>query len=574
MHRPKEGSAVHARRTTSARLLAALLALSLVAAACGGDDDDDEGAPAPGGGEGTTETAEGEPVEGGTLIDLQNFAQGNPDHIDPALASTIQGSQPGQLLFDGLTETDYESGELVPMVAESWEANDTGDVWTFQLRDDVTFHNGDPVLPSDFKYAWERVVNPALASEVAYHFTPILGYDEVTAGTATELEGVVADDEAMTLTVTLSYPYSTFPATTSHLVFSPVPRSELEGLADQSTWERGVMIGNGPFVMNEAWVDNQYVNLERNEEYWGGLLGRNAYLDAIEFRISADLDSAYQAFEAGQGDTGYIPAGRYEEALQQYPDRNTVEPTLGIYNWNFNMEDPVVGGDENLPLRQAIALAIDKQAIVDTVYSGSRIVATGHTPPGVPGYEDGVDDIASGERDLERAQELLEEWGGEITSPIALNFGAGAGHEPVAQIIQANLEDIGIPSELAPGDTTTYFTEMREGRGQFLRAGWIWDYNAYDNGLYSLFHSDSIGGDNLVRWSNAEFDALVDEARATPDPDEANALYREAEALMLENVVSVPLNWYTGAIVYDEDVHNFIQSPLQFVAYEQIWMDQ
>ncbi len=556
-----------------ARLVALLLSLAVVATACATNGDEGDAGPTQPGGSGGQERA-GEPVEGGTLVDLQNFAQGNPDHIDPGLSSTILGSQPGQLLFDGLTETDYVTGELEPMVAESWESNEAGDEWTFRLRQGVNWHNGEPVVPSDFKFAWERVADPQFASEVAYHLDPILGSDAVAAGEATELDGVVADDEAMTLTVRLEYPYSIFPATVSHLVFSPVPRSEVEALADQSQWERGVMTGNGPFKMAEPWVDDQYIKLERNGDYWGGLEGHNAYLDALEFRISADVDSAYQAFEAGQGQTGYIPPGRTEEALAKYPQHNATEETLGTYYFAFNMNDPVVGGDENLPLRQAVALAIDKQAIVDTVYSGGRQVATGHTPPALPGYEEGLSDIAgAGAPDVERARGLLEEWGGQVTEPIRLNFNAGAGHEPVAQIIQANLEEIGIPSVLDGRDSTTYFTEMREGQGQFLRAGWIWDYLAYDNGLYPLFHSESIGGDNLAQYDNPEFDELIDTARSTTEEAEANALYRQAETLVLEDVAVVPLNWYTGQIAYDESVNNFIQSPLQFVAYDQIWLE-
>lgn len=96
------------------------------------------------------------------------------------------------------------------------------------------------------------------------------------------------------MTGELEYPYSIFPATTSHLVFSPVPRSEVEALADQSQWERGIMTGNGPFQMAEPWVDDQYIRFDRNDDYWGGLKGNTAYLDAVEFRISADIDSAYQ----------------------------------------------------------------------------------------------------------------------------------------------------------------------------------------------------------------------------------------------------------------------------------------
>ncbi len=561
------------RTALGTRVLALLVALTLVASACGGGGDDTT---APGGGEdGEAPGAEGEPVVGGTLVDLQNFASGNPEHIDPGLSSVLQGSQIPQLVFDGLTETNYRTGELEPMVAESWESNEAGDEWIFTLREGVTFHNGDPVRPSDFKFAWERVVNPDFASDLAYHLDPIVGSDAVAEGQATELEGVVADDDARTLTVRLEFPYSAFPAAVSHSVFSPVPKSVVEGLEDQSQWERQVMIGNGPFRMAEPWVDEQYIRLERYEDYWGGLNGHDAYLDAIDFRISSDVDSAFQAFEAGQGDTGYIPPGRFEEILARYPEDNATKDSLGAYYFGFNMDDTVVGGEENLPLRQAIALAIDKQAIVDTVYSGSRKVATGHTPPGMPGYEEGLSDIAgAAERDLDRARELLDEWGGEITEPIQLNFNAGSGHEPVAQIIQANLEEIGIPTTLDGRDATTYFSQMRAGEGQFFRAGWIWDYVSYDNGLYPLFHSSSIGGDNLMQYSNPEVDELIDEARATLDREEANQLYREAEEEVLKDVAVIPLNWYTGSIVYGDSVRNFVQSPLQFVAYDEIWLEE
>ncbi|MBW3547933.1 MAG: ABC transporter substrate-binding protein [Actinobacteria bacterium] len=550
---------------TFGRLIALLLGLALTAAACESEEQRDD----------RTATGEGGPVAGGTLVDLQNFSAGNPEHIDPGLSGAVEGSQVSRLVFDGLTENDYESGELRPMVAESWESNDEGDEWTFQLRDGVTFHNGDPVLPSDFKFAWERVLDPDLASDLAFHLDPIVGSDAVVVGETTELEGVVADNEDMTLTVSLRFPYSAFPASVSHSVFSPVPKDVVEALDDQSQWERQVMIGNGPFQMSEPWADDRYIKLERYDDYWGGLNDHTAYLDAIEFRISSDLDSAFQAFEAGHGDTGYIPPGRFEEVLARFPENNATDESLGVYSFGFNMDDPVVGGEDNLLLRQAIALAIDKQAIVDTVYSGSRTAATGHTPPGMPGYEAGLSDIAgAGERDVVRARALLEDWGGEVAEPIQLNYDLGSGHEPVAQIIQANLEEIGIPSTLDGRELTIYYSQMREGDGQFFRAGWTWHYAAYDNGLYPLFHTDSIGADNLVQYSDSGVDELINEARATLDEDDANALYREAEEEILGDVAVVPLNWYTGSIVYDEAVKNFIQSPLQFVAYDEIWLDE
>lgn len=537
----------------------------LALAACGG-----------GGGGQEQPSEEGEPVQGGVLIDLQNFAQGEPDHIDPGLSSEIQSSQPGQLIWDGLTENDYKTGELRPMVAEKWESpNGDAKTWVFTLRQGVQWSDGTEVKASDFCRGWNRVVQPDFGSDLAYHFSPIKGYEEVQAGKADTLSGLKCDDAARTVTVELNFPYATFPATTSHLVFSPI-HPEVEKLSDQTKYDEGVMIGNGPFKMKEPWKHNQYIKLVRNDNYWGGLNNHKAYLDEIEFRISTDVQAAFNAFEAGEGHTGYTPPARFAEVKQKYEPRFTGDPSLGIYWFGFNMKDPVVGGKENLKLRQAIAHAIDKQAIVDTVFNGSRQVAEQISPPTLPGYQEGLNPNAG--HDMNKAKQLYQEWqqetGKRITEPIKVNFNAGAGHEEVAAIVVANLKELGVPAEQDPRDTETYFDEMRKGEGQFFRSGWIWDYVAYDNGLYPLFHSDSIGGDNLPQYENPEFDELVNRARATVDQDQANELYRQAERLVLSDVAAVPLNYYTGQIAYAENVHNLIQSPLQFVAYDEVWMTQ
>ncbi len=560
------------------RPLALFMGLALVAGACGGGDDETTS-----GQGGDTET-EGSPVSGGTLVDLQNFgSSGEPDHIDPALSAQVQGSQPGQLLFDGLTETDYKTGELKPMVAQQWTSNN-GDLttWTFTLRPNVTFSNGDPVLPSDFKYGWERVVTKSMASEVAYHLTDnarIKGATEMLEGTATELTGVKADDANRTLTVELEAPLGIFPTIVSHLVFSPINRRTASQLADQSKYEQGVMIGNGPYKMAEPWAHDRYIKLVRNDTYWGGINDHKAYIDTIEFRISKDINAGYTDFESGQGQTGYVPPGKIAEARAKYGKKISDRPILGVYYWEFNMKDPVVGGPENLKLRQAIASAIDKKAIVDTVYSGARRVATGFTPPGIPGYRERLARFP--DRDLARARQLLAEWERESGKtaarlpPIRLNFGAGAGHEPVATLIQANLKELGVKADLDPRDSTTYFSQMRRGEGQFLRGGWFWDYVAYDNGMFPNFDRRAIGGDNLALYDNPRFTAAIDEARAQADQTRAATIYQTAEDMVLnQDTVNVPLNWYTGQVVYTDKVHNVIQGALGFFAYDEMWLSQ
>lgn len=568
------------------RPVALLLLLALILAACGGSDSGTSGTGSAGtesaSGSAAQETAAdgGETAEGGavggTLVDLQNFSVGDPNHIDPALADSFQGAQVSVLLYDGLTEfdfTDPANPELVGQVAESFEPNADATVWTFQLRDDVTFSNGDPVLPSSFAFAWNRAVDPVFASEIGYHFGPIEGAAEVADGSATELSGVVADDEAMTLTVTLAYPFADFGGVVSHPVFSPMPEEAMADLEDQTQWEQDVMIGNGPFVMAEPWTHDVSIVLARNEDYYGGLTGETALLDGIEFVISADVDSAYADFEAGNGQTGYIPSGRFAEATGSYA--NATEPNLGLYNFYINQESQL-GGDENLKLRQAIALAIDRQSINDTVYNGARQLPTGVTPPGVPGFEEGVCGEWCG-YDAERAQELVDEWraeGGTLDAPVTINFNAGSGHEEVVTLIQANLQAIGLEAQLDGRDATTYFSQMREGACELCRAGWIWDYPVYDSAIYSLFHSASIDGDNLARLDDPEIDDLIGEARATVDDDERFAMYRDVEQRAIDAGAVVPINWYTGQIVYDESVVNLVQTPLQFVLYERISLVQ
>ena len=547
------------------------MCLALVAASCGKSSTTNNTT-------GQAQGDQGKPVVGGTLIDYQNFAGVEPDHIDPATAHTIQGSQPGELLFDGLTDYDYKTGELKPAVAESWTSNGDATVWTFKLRSGVKWSNGDPVLPSDFKFAWERAVRPEFASEVAYHITDnaqIKGTKEIAAGTATEASGIKADDANLTLTVELAAPLSFFPDVVAHLVFSPVPKKVVQALPDQTKWEQGIMVGNGPYKMAEPWKHDQYIKLTRNDSYWGGIHNHNAYIDTIQFNISKDVDSAWAAFESGQGQTGLIPPGRYAEAKAKYPGQVATQPVNGLYYWAFNMKDPVVGGPANVKLRQAISLIIDKQKMIDSVYNGSRQVATGVTPPGIPGYKAALSKFPT--RDPARAKQLLADWEKDTGKKAAdlptikLNFGAGTGHDQNATIIQANLQELGIKSELDQRESKTYFSQMHKGEGQFFRSGWIADYNSYDNMMWPLFGKDS--GDNHTQYVSDKFEGLIVQARKTTDISKRNDLYQQAESLVLnDDTVVVPLNWYQGNFAWGSQLHNVVQSALLFVAYDDMWI--
>jgi ABC-type oligopeptide transport system substrate-binding subunit len=546
------------------------MGLSLVATACGGDDDDESGDEA-------SEAPE-DGVQGGEVVDLSAFAGGPAEHIDPRINTTSAGWQVGGSLYDGLTETDFsdpDNPEVRGVVAESWESNDDASEWTFQLREGLKFSDGEDVLPSSFVRGWESASDPDFAGDYSYLYNFIDGGAEKLAGEADTLAGVEADDEAMTLTVTLSEPYSTFPFVAGFQTFMPMP-SAVDDLADQAEWENGEMVGNGPFMLESPRTDTEVVMVPNPE--WDGTmydeelgLPEQPYLDKVTFRVSGDLDVAYNSFEAGEADITAFPAGRYQEAQDNYA--TTIEtPFLGAYYFQVNDRDPRIGGEENLLLRQAISQAIDRDEINEAVYEGSRTTATGITPPGIPGFEEGLCEYCT--YDPDAAEAAYQEWldaGNELTEPLPIQLNAGFGHEPVVQIIIDNLDAIGIPAEAEPFDSETYFGQLAEGACVICRSGWLADYPTYDNFMYDLFSTDSLDGNNYG-YSNTEFDDLIAQAKAETDDDARGDLYRQAEQILLnEDVGTIPINWYNGTLVYNGDkIANLVEEPTGHVQWETV----
>ncbi len=511
-----------------------------------------------------TTAAPGTPKKGGTFTAL-NLATGDPDHIDPSLAHTVEASQVTTQLYDGLVDIDYNTGDLKADVADKWTLSPDGKTVVFSLKK-TTFSNGEPVLPSSFKCSWERSLRPELASEVAYHLYSIKGAQDINEGKGKALDAVVADDGAMTLTVNLALAYSSFVAEAQHTVFSPLPKA---GCAAGKEYEQGVMVGNGPFKMAEPWKHDQSIRLVRNDSYFGGINNHPAYLDGVDFRITKDVLAAYNLFESGTGDNAPIPAGRYKEAAAKYGSKGNERPTLSVAYYGFNWTDPVVGGFGNAKLRQAISAAINRDQINQLIFDGTRAPATSFTPPGVPGYNKSLAVIKTS-ADVETAKRLLSEWGRPLPT-LKLRVNNTSANIQLANIIVANLKDIGINVELDPKPSTGYFTELANGNShQFYRSGWVYDYAGMDNGLYPLFSTAAVGQDNSSKFSNAQFDKLVNDARATADPAKQAALYQSAEKIVLDQAVAVPLIWGRWGQVTSKRVDGYPQGSTGFVDYNEV----
>jgi peptide/nickel transport system substrate-binding protein/oligopeptide transport system substrate-binding protein len=380
---------------------------------------------------------------------------------------------------------------------------------------------------------------------------------------------VVADDKALTLTIKMENPTADWPAIVGHSVFSPIPTT-MVGASDKVEEDGTKLVGNGPFMLEKAITKRAggEVVLVPNPNFGG----KTATLSKLTAKIFSDTNAAYNAFASGQCDSGPIPAGRYTELLTKWGTKG-LKSTLGTDYWGFNWEDPIVGGTKNKYLRSAIAKAIDRDQISSVIYQGIRKPASGLLPPGLPGYKSGQG--LTNSRDLAGAKADYQRWldAGNTTPPaIRLSYNDGAGWDKVASIIIANLKDVGIPAKLDPFPADgTYFSKMRSGKGQMIRAGWFADYPIADNFLYPLLHSASIGGDNLERYNSATFDALVNSARSTTNKAFAESQYRRAEVQALRSDVAITQTVNRGiSVVLSASIATFPITPLGMVVYDQV----
>ncbi|PKQ37173.1 MAG: ABC transporter substrate-binding protein [Actinobacteria bacterium HGW-Actinobacteria-1] len=517
-----------------------------------------------------TDTGSTGATKGGTL----SFYINEPAFIDPVNAQESEGMQVVNSVFDSLVDFDPATSEIMPSAAESWEGNADASVWTFKLRKGAKFHNGREVTAQDFKYAWERICNPENKSEISYHLAAVKGFDEMAAGTAKELSGVKVVDD-YTLEVTLSYPFGDFEYVVGHPALGPVPAEELD-TPDKVKAFLDMPIGNGPFKMAEPWSHNQGIKVVRFDDYYGD----TALLDGVDFKIFKDEETAFLEFKAGNLDFTSIPGGQIEASIQEYgesADGYTIEPgkqvltgsELSTYYMIFNTKDATL---KNADVRRAISMAINREAIVTSVYEGTRSPATGIVPKGIVGYQDGAWPYAK--YDKEGAIALLEKAGypgGKGLPEISLSFNSGSGHEPVMQLIQSDLKAIGVNVKLDGQEWAQYLDKLDAGEFQLGRLGWLADYPIMDNFLYPLFYSKS--ADNHSFYNDPAMDTAILDARKVTDPAARVEAYRAIEKTIGEAAPVAPIVGYKHQRVGSARIRDFVFSPMSLAALDKAWIE-
>jgi oligopeptide transport system substrate-binding protein len=522
------------KRLTIWPLVGALAAVALALAGCGGDGDEDGGA--------GTAARQVITVNWGT----------EPPSLDPGLASDTTSANILNNIMDPLVELGDDL-EPVPTLAESWELSDGGKTVTFTLRSDGRWTNGDPVTAHDFEYSWKRTISPALGADYAYQFFGIAGaqaYNECEQRCAAKRDavGVMAlDDQTLQVRLTSRQPW--FIQQMAHHSFLAVHRKTVEQFGDRWT-EAGNIVTNGPFRL-EQWEHDSRIDLVKWAEW------RNAdevTLQRVNGRMITDGTTAVQAFEADEVDAILtVPP----EEIARWKDTDSYEnyPSLGTYYYGVNVKQVP---DANQ--RRAMALAIDRQAIIENVAQGDQLPATGYTPQGMPGFEtiNPASEWLPESADLDRAKELMSQVANPVRA-VTLFYNEAPGHRPIAVAVQAQWKELGLDVTLKAQEWAQFLEFIGPPPNQAVdvfRLGWIGDYVDAFNFL-EMWTCES--GNNSTNYCNPRYDSLVAQARQATDDQERYEIYAELEQILFGedgDVPIMPIYWYTFNQLEDPSIQD------------------
>ena len=550
--------------------LASVMAVSV--AACGSSSSTNDTSAA----DSSTTTEAADTTASADGYNLAVCLASEPMTIDPALNSAVDGAIMTNHMFEGLVKwVDNGSGEaeLAPGQAESWEktVNDDGTVtYAIKMRDGIKWSDGKDVTAGDFEYSWKRLADPATAADYCYMIDMVQGYAEVADGSADkDTLGIKAiDDKNLEITLSYDCPYfeeiMAFPAT------FPVRQDIVEG-NEEWTYSPETYIGNGAYKMVE-WSHNAYILTEKSETYYDyEKLGP----DTIKYTLLDDNNAMLAAFNSGE--LNFIMNFPTDEMANYLASGQiTVAPYIGTYYVCFNTEDEVFS---NPLVRQAFSLVIDRNYIVENVSQSGEVPATGYVPSGVYDAEGANGDdfrTVGGEyysvsaddyqANCDKARELLAEAGypnGEGFPAVEYMYNTDDRHKAIAEALQNMWQtELGVTVNLSNQDWNVFLKSRKDGDFQIARNGWIADYNDPCSFLDMWYTG---GGNNDAQYSNPEYDALIDAAKATSDQTERMAAFHKAEDLLIgQDNVLAPIYFYTNPYMLSDNISGMYYTPLGY----------
>lgn len=489
------------------------------------------------------------------LADDQTFTYRVLDEhssVDPQVVEDVTGSEIVRDLFEGLMNQD-ENGALVPGVATAYEVNSDNTVYTFTLRDNAKWSNGDQVTANDFVYAWQRAVDPVLASPYQW-FVELMSIDNAAAiikgEKSVDTLGVRAIDD-LTFEVTLSAPLPYFPQMTTHATTFPAPRSVIEEHGDDWAKPENI-VSNGAYVLTEHLPGERSVR-ERNKMYWDN---GNTIVDKVVALVINDENVALTRFLAGELDRTEVPAGQFPRLVKEHPEEAISFPRLCNYYYTFNLSESGPEVFKDVRVRKALALAVDRKIITENVMAGGQPQAYTFTPAAVAGFTPPDTDMAKmtqGERDA-MAKELLAEAGYGADNPLSFDmmYNTSDDHKKVAVALsQMWKQKLGVKVNLSNMEWKVFLETRGNQDFQLARGAWCGDYNEASTFL-DLLASES--GYNDGKFKSAELDELLAKAKQSAD---ASEMYTQVEQIIAAEMPVIPVYHYAGVYMIDSDVGNW-----------------
>ncbi len=477
----------------------------------------------------------------------------DPATLDHHRTSTVSEGRIMKDLYDGLVIQDAK-GEAIPGTAESWTISEDGLVYTFKLRADAKWSNGDPVTAGDFAFAFQRIMDPATAAGYASMLFPIKNSEDIAGGKQPmENLGVkVIDDH--TLEITLNAPTPYFIELLTHQTGLPLHKASVEANGDKFT-QAGTLVTNGAYKL-VSFQPNDKIVMAKNEHYYDA---DKVQVDTVNWIPFEDRAACMRRFEANEVlICSDVPGEQMDYVKANLPDALRIAPYLGTYYL------PVKGAPDSKlrdpRVRQAISMVIDREFLAEEVWSETMLPGYSLVPPGIVNYVENPPMLTYKDMDaLDRedaAKALLEEAGiapGSLT--VELRYNTSENNKNTMAAVADMMKAIGITGTLNEVEGATYFNYLREdGPFDIARAGWIGDYNDPQNFIFLFGTGINF---NYARWSNTDYDALVAKAAGITDLAERAKVLAEAETLFLENVPAIPILYYSSRALVSPRVSGY-----------------
>lgn len=490
-----------------------------------------------------------------------------PQTIDPYVSQSVVESKILGAIFEPLVQRDPYTLKYRPALAKSWTFSEDRKTVTFELQPDARWSNGDPLTADDVVWSWRRAVHPKMGHTLAEVMFSIRNAENIQRGIVddvTEL-GVKALGPH-TLQVTLHYADPFILTKLSYSYTAPVHRATIEAHGDMtarySRWTRpGNFVGNGPFVLDD-WKMQRYLSVKRNPHYWDA---DNVKLNSIVYRPIESANIEEKMFRSGQLHwTMDVPNNKIP-AYRAHANSPLAEgPYMGTYYFLLNRTRPPL---DDLRVRRALALAIDRETLVHTVLEDTRIASAGYVPNTMPGYQS----RSTLAFNPDQARQLLADAGypgGDGFPALALDFNTSENHRTVAVAVQQMWkEHLNIDVELSNQEWKVYLDKLNDRNYQIARMAWIGDT---DPGAF-LDRMVSGGQTNLADYADPAFDRIIKEGiPAEPDLDRVYRLYENAEAMLLEDVPLIPVYTYTTKYLIQPSVEGRPSNPADTVLYKQV----